>query len=542
MKVFLFTLNASYIHKSLALRCLKKSVENEGFETVCAEFTVKEKRLHVLERLSSEKADIYCFSCYIWNIDEMLSAAEKLKKLLPDSVIVFGGPEVSYESEEFFSSHEYVDFIVQGEGEETLPALCRDVMENGRDMVKRKGRIIHSNPYAGFAGEGILYSKDDVFSSSVIYYESSRGCPFSCSYCLSAAGHGIRSKSARKVLEELLELEKLNDGIKIIKFVDRTFNFDKKRAYEIWRGLLSGKYTGKYHFEICAELLDEEGFDLLSRFPVGKIQLEAGVQSTNPKTLAAINRKSDTEKCIENIRRIKEMENIHIHADLIAGLPLEDINSFAGSFDDVYGSCHMLHLGFLKLLKGSPLYKEADKYGIICSDHAPYEVLKTDAISFEDLLRLHKICDVLDRISNSGHFSYSLAGILEKVDSPFGFFSSLSEYIGNVDLLSQLKLMELFHSFCIPLSAITKEEVNGRLRLDFYIHEAGSCPAFLSGGGELPVPPVYRGLAIRKAGVKIFAPAAEVHRFSFDPSGYYLIDRKNHFCERWTEEEIIKLT
>ncbi len=542
MKVFLFTLDASYIHKSLALRCLKKTVEKAGFDTVCAEFTVKEKRLRVLERLVSERADIYCFSCYIWNIDEMLSAAEKLKKLLPDSVIVFGGPEVSYENEDFFLSHGYVDFIVQGEGEESLPALCRDIAENGCGAVKEKGRIIHSEAYAGFAEEGILYSEDDTFASSVIYYESSRGCPFSCAYCLSAAERGIRSKDAGKVLEELLEFEKIGDGIKIIKFVDRTFNFDKKRAYEIWRGLLAEKYTGKYHFEICAELLDEEGFELLSRFPAGKIQLEAGVQSTNPETLAAINRKSDTEKCIANIRRIKEMGNIHIHADLIAGLPLEDIRSFAGSFDDVYGSCDMLQLGFLKLLKGSPLYKQADKYGILCSDHAPYEVLKTDVLSFDDLLHLHKISDVLDRIANSGHFSYTLAGILEKVDSPFGFFSSLAEAVGSPELLSQLKLIEFFHSFCLSLSVLTKEEVNGRLRLDYYIHETGSCPAFLSGGGELPVPPVYRGIVIRKAGAKIFAPASEVHRFGFDPFGYYLIDRKNHFCERWTEEEISKST
>ena len=201
----------------------------------------------------------------------MKQAAAKLKKLRPEAVILFGGPEVSYEGADFFTECDYVDFLVAGEGEESLPSLCEAIRDRGAEEVKREGRIFRSEPYEGFADAGILYRERDVLDSSVVYYESCRGCPYSCSYCLSAAERGIRAKGAEKVLSELLAFEKLSGGIRVIKFVDRTFNFDRRRAVEIWRGLLSEVYTKTYHFEICAELLDEEAFEVLSRFPKGKI-------------------------------------------------------------------------------------------------------------------------------------------------------------------------------------------------------------------------------------------------------------------------------
>ena len=250
MKTVLFTLNASYIHKSPALRYLGNALKRSGFEIATVEFSVKERRLRVLERLMEEQGEIYCFSCYIWNIEQMLQTAEKLKKLRPDVTVIFGGPEVSYEEETYPESHPYIDFIVAGEGEESLPALCLKIREKGREAALREGRFIRSLPYSGFAEEGIPYAPSDLTSSSVIYYESARGCPYSCSYCLSAAEKGIRSKTAERVIDELLQFER-GQGVRVIKFLDRTFNFDRKRARQILSGLLSEAYTGHYHFEIC---------------------------------------------------------------------------------------------------------------------------------------------------------------------------------------------------------------------------------------------------------------------------------------------------
>ena len=539
MKIVLFTLNASYIHTSLALRCLRNSLNIKGFDTVLLEYTIKEIRLAVLNRLANEKADVYCFSAYIWNITEMLSVAEKLKKILPESAIIFGGPEVSYEDESFFEKHKYVDFIISGEGEKTLPELCEKISKIGREHLKKESQMIQSEPFCDFINTGIAYNSDDKISSSVVYYESSRGCPYSCSYCLSAAEHGIRYKEAEQVLEELLEFQNLNKDIKIIKFVDRTFNFDKSRAIKIWKGLLSEEYRLKYHFEICAELIDEKTIEILSKFSKGKIQLEAGVQSTNPDTLKAINRRGDVNKCIEKIKKLKSLGNIHIHADLIAGLPLESFESFSRSFDELYGACDMLQLGFLKVLKGSPLYYDAKKYGIVYSDTAPYEVLKTDCLSFNDLVKLHNVSDTIDRTKNSGHFKYLLSYAEEKIPSPFNFYLSLSEQLGNPSSLSQLKLIEILYNFVLSILSVEREEAIGRLRLDYYIFEAGSCPSFLNGGGELVVAPIYKAILTKKADAKNSAIGLEVHRFSFDSKGYYLVDRKNHTCERYEEDEIL---
>ncbi len=538
MKAVLFTLDASYVHKSLSIRCLRAPLERSGFDTVCIEHTIKEKRLSILKRLVSECAEIYCFSCYIWNIGEMLALSEKLKKLLPDSAVIFGGPEVSFFWDDFFEAHPYVDFIICGEGEKTLPALCLEIKEKGLCALKQEKRTVRSAPYDGFADEGFLYREEDGINSSVLYYESCRGCPFSCAYCLSAGETGIRAKDANTVLSELLEFEKLNGGIKVIKFVDRTFNFDKKRANAIWQGLLSEKYTAAYHFEICAELLDDEALSLLTRLPKGKVQLEAGVQSTNPRTLEAINRKGDVKKCLSMIEAVKKLGNIHIHADLIAGLPYEDLNTFKRSFDDLYGKCDMLQLGFLKLLRGSPLYDDAEKYGIVCESSAPYEVLKTDVLSFLDIVTLHGIADVLDRVANSAHFKYTLAAVTDKVPSAFDFFLGLSQRLGAVDGISQLKLISELREYIISLDILPESELSSRLALDYYIYESGSCPSFLSGRAEYPVPPIVKSLAIKRAGGNISPATAEAHRFAFSPDKYYLVDRRAHMCIELSAREL----
>jgi len=532
MRVCLFTLNASYSHSSLSLRCLAVALEREGFAVTLCERSLKDKRRGVLEALHKAKADVYGFSCYVWNVSEMMAMAEQLRLLRPDATIVFGGPEVSYETEAFFSACPAADLILAGAGEESLPKLCHALAERGREAVMAEGRILIAEPYYGFGGQGVPYERYPS-DKPMVYYESSRGCPYACAYCLSAAERGVTAKPAGQVLKELTVFESM-PSVKTVKFVDRTFNFDRDRAIAIWQGLRSEIYTKTYHFEICADLIDEDSLACLAQFPKGKVQLEAGVQSIHADTLMAIHRKPDVTRCLDNLRKLKDLGNIHIHADLIAGLPLETLEGVGESFDAVYPCCHMLQLGFLKLLKGSPLQEKAIDYGIVASPIAPYEVLKTDALSFEDLTVLHRIDEVLDRFGNSGHFSRVLAGVMERIRSPFDFFRSLSEAADDVGRLSQLDAMRLLLSVCRPLFEGNEQELIGRMRLDYYTHEAGSCPDFLAGGGELPVAPIRRADCIKKASVHGGTETCEVHRFAFDEEGYYVIDRKRHVCFRVT--------
>ena len=402
MKIVLFALNGSYSHTNLAVRAIGVSLRKAGAEVAIVEKNLKDTKLSVLEELVSQNADIYGFSVYIWNAREMFAFASELKALLPNALTVYGGPEVSFENEEFFSAHPEADVILAGEGEESFVSLARS-FENGELQTPC---IVHSKPYGGFTESGIYYDEIGETPHGLVYYESVRGCPFSCAYCLSSREEGIRAKSVEKTLEDLLAFERFTD-IRTVKLVDRTFNFNRERAKKIWRALSEEKYTKEYHFEVSAALLDEESFELLARVPKGKFRLEIGVQSTNPETVRAVSRALDTGKTLRALERLHEKGNLHIHADLIAGLPYEGYASFGRSFDDVYGKGNVLQLGILKLLRGSRMRAEAEKYGIVYSPQVPYRVLKTDALSFSELMRLERIDGLNDRFSNSGKFGYT---------------------------------------------------------------------------------------------------------------------------------------
>lgn len=289
---------------------------------------------------------------------------------------------------------------------------------------------------------GILYRDGDYAAGDMLYYESSRGCPYSCAYCLSSVEQGIRAKSVEQTLTELLEFERLEKSIKVIKFVDRTFNFDVGRANAIWEALADARYTKNYHFEICASLLNEDSFRVLSRLPQGKVQLEIGLQSTNPRTLAAVSRHINPQKVIAAAERIHAMGNIHVHVDLIAGLPREDYESFQRSFNDAYFCCDMLQLGFLKLLPGTALRKNAADFGCVFSNKPPYTVLETDCLSRDELYRLSQISDLLDRYYSSGKFSECLAFAVTKKSRPFDFYEGLLEYLISTDGRSIRKLSQ----------------------------------------------------------------------------------------------------
>ncbi|MBE6601624.1 MAG: DUF4080 domain-containing protein [Ruminococcaceae bacterium] len=478
MKVALFTLNGSWSHTSLALRCLRRPLERAGFSVELLEYSLRDRTSHVLEQLYRAHADVYSFSCYIWNLTSMLELAQSLRQILPDAKIVLGGPEVSF-GEERFATLPYVDAVICGEGEEALPELCQAFLDGAP-----YARVVHAATANVMTDEGILYRKDDA-RASILYYESSRGCPFRCAYCLSSLTQGVRFKSVAQTLSDLRAFEELEGSGSIIKFVDRTFNADVGRANAIWRALLDPSYTKRYHFEICASLLNEESFEILAQFPKGKIQLEIGLQSTNEETLRASSRHIDPHAVIAAVRRIHEMGNIHVHLDLIAGLPYESYTRFARSFDDAYGSCDLLQLGFLKLLHGTELRRRQEEYGYRCLPNPPYTVLASKWMSYEEMTRLSHIAETLERVVESGRFSHALYLLRAHVESPFAFFEGLTDYFKMVDPrpLQKISQPDVFRYFlqyakeAVP--SLPEEELVRMLALDFSIHEHKNPPSFL---------------------------------------------------------------
>ncbi len=479
MKVVLFAMNGSWSHSNLALRCLREPLEREGFAVTLVEHTLKDRSAHVLEHLFCENADVYGFSCYIWNLPSMLALASDLHRLLPNCRIILGGPEVSFATERFDSA-EGVDGIVCGEGEDAFLKICRSV----RDGLPFS-RIINGGRPDVMRKEGILYRNGES-TGGILYYESSRGCPYRCAYCLSSATVGLRMKSVEQTLCDLAAFEALNTDCRIIKFVDRTFNADPARANRIWEALLSDAYTKHYHFEICASLLNEESFAILERFPKGKIQLEIGLQSTNPQTLAEVSRHVDPTRVIEAAGRIKRMGNIHVHLDLIAGLPYESYERFAQSFDEAYGSCDMLQLGFLKLLHGTALRENMERYGYVCRTEPPYTVLASKWISYPEMQRLSHLAEVRERYDESGKFAHALWYLIPLTKSPFRFWEGLSSYLSERDdrPLQKISQPDAYRYF-LEYALKSVEKVNGdRLRellaLDFSSNEHKNPPAFLS--------------------------------------------------------------
>ena len=479
MKVCLFAVNGSWSHSNLAIRCLRNPLEKVGLCVELIECTLRDPTEFMLEKLWVSNADIYGFSCYIWNIDIMLEVASNLHSIRPNAKIILGGPEVSFDTERF-SSLPFISAIVCGEGENALPALCEKISEG-----KPFQRIVVDNTgYSDFADTGIHY-RDGEETGGILYYESSRGCPFNCSYCLSSATKGVRFKSAAKTLADLEEFEKLHANCKIIKFVDRTFNADAKRANEIWQGLLDEKFTKHYHFEICASLLNEDSFSVLSKFPKGKIQLEVGLQSTFTETLSAVARHIDPEKVISAVRRIHDFSNIHVHLDLIAGLPYESYERFGKSFNDCYGCCDKLQLGFLKLLHGTTLRQNSGKYGYIFEKKAPYTVLGNSWISYPELNRLHRIADTLERYDESGNFAHTLWYLLPFSESPFSFWEALTGYIEKRDSrplrkISQPDAYRYLMEFAISeFTGCNENTLRSFLCTDFKACENKNPPAFL---------------------------------------------------------------
>lgn len=452
MDALFVAVNAKYVHTNIAVRYLTRCCEAKGFDCSFAEFTINEQKDIILKKLYMTDTNIYGFSCYIWNIRMVLEISQNLKKLKPQCKIVLGGPEVSFDAEKILAENEFVDFVFCGEGELLWTEFLSD--------IPKTRQVMQGKPFENMDELPFPYTNDDlknvVAGEKLIYYETSRGCPFSCAYCLSSTTEGVRFLSRERVKTELKRFTEF--GVMTVKFVDRTFNADKKRAIEIWKYCLNLPGDTCFHFEIGADLITDEAIEVLKDAPKGKFQFEIGVQTTNETTISEISRTMNIDVLRNRVKALREQTNVMLHLDLIAGLPFEDFESFKKSFDDVYGMRpHVLQLGFLKLLKGSRLRKKADSYGMLFSDFAPYEIFSNKWISYPEMIKLKGIEDVLERYMNSGRFCRTLEAIDEIIASSFEFFQKLAEFFERRGLIGQgvkrITLYGLLYEFL-------KEELN----------------------------------------------------------------------------------
>ena len=496
-KVILAALNSKYIHSNLALRYLSRfQNNNQKHHVETMEFTINQRLDFIAEELFRKQPDVVLFSCYIWNVEMLRQLCPILKKIMPDCVIGFGGPEVSYESETFLRENPAVDFVMRGEGElvftkylEHLDAGNPATLGEIESLTYRQGDEIFSTPQMHPMDLALLpFPYEDDFSdvqNQIIYYESSRGCPYHCGYCLSSVENGVRFVPLDKVLPDLQKF--LDKNVPQVKFIDRTFNCKKSHAMAIWKYLHEhDNGVTNFHFEITADLIDQETIDFLKTVRKGLFQFEIGVQSTNPQTIRAINRNVDFAALSEIVQQIKDGGNIHQHLDLIAGLPYEDYDSFGCSFNDVYAlHPEQLQLGFLKVLKGSMLHQKQKEFEIVYHDTAPYEVLTTHELPYADTLRLKYVEEMVETYYNSGRFLHTLAYLVPLYESPFAFFEALSQfwvsenyhYLG----LSKMGLFDVLWRFVEQNPKVDKRKLQWEMKFDIALHEKPKkLPAWLT--------------------------------------------------------------
>ncbi len=442
MKISLVAINAKYIHSNLAVYCLETYANTHGMKVEKKEYTINHNADDILAGIYKDNPDVVCFSCYIWNIAYVRELIVELKKICPQMQIWVGGPEVSYNGSSFLKEMSGVDGVMRGEGEETFLELCKHSFTNLSDIkgiVYRDGGNIVTNPEREPMNLDDLpfpYSNLQDLEHRILYYESSRGCPFSCSYCLSSVDKRLRFKSLEKVYEELNLF--LNQKVPQVKFVDRTFNAKKEHALGVWRYIKEhDNGITNFHFEIAADLLGEEEVELLASLRPGLVQLEIGVQSTNEETLKEVRRNSSFHKIWKNVDYLMQAGNCHIHLDLIAGLPYETFARFKKSFDDVYAHRpHQLQLGFLKVLKGSYMEEQKEVYESIFHERPPYEVLKTKWISYGEILALKQVEEMVEVYYNSGQYKTVLRLLEKQFDSPYKLYEALGSFLAEKNPLS----------------------------------------------------------------------------------------------------------
>ena len=498
MKILLAACNAKYIHSNLAVYNLKSCSGEYSSRVVVKEYTINQIRDDILKDIYLEQPDVVCFSCYIWNISFVRELVPDLKKILPQVEFWAGGPEVSYDAVEFLKKNPAFFGVMVGEGEETFHELAGYYIERkpetlsgirgvafrdankGRDIVHTGWRELMDLSKVPFA-----YSNLTEFKNRIIYYESSRGCPFSCSYCLSSIDKKLRFRDIELVKKELQFF--IDNKVPQVKFVDRTFNCKHDHAMEIWRYITEhDNGITNFHFEISADLLRAEELALMKTMRPGLIQLEIGVQSTNPQTIKAIRRTMDFEKLKGIVEQIHSFGNIHQHLDLIAGLPYEGYDSFHKSFCDVYAlRPEQFQLGFLKVLKGSHMMEMTGEYQILYKDREPYEVLSTAWLTYGEILRLKMVESMVEVYYNSGQFKNTLVFLEKYFDDPFRMYEALGRFYekkGYSEIShSRMRRYEILMEFAGEQKEIPSEALSDVMLLDLYLREnLKSRPSFAS--------------------------------------------------------------
>lgn len=498
LKAVLCTLNSKYIHSSLAPWCLAAGVDfycEAGISAEVVEGTINEKASEVTAHITAHAPQAVGFCCYIWNIGQTIGLISLIKERLPDVWIVLGGPEVSYNAQAILAQNPLVDYVISGEGEKPFALLLNALLHAApvEDIpglcYRSTAGIVISAPYIGKVEPPSPYTRRffESLNGRIAYLETSRGCPYSCAYCLSGRCGTVRYNNIERAKSEILMLA--TSGAQTVKLVDRTFNANGKRAYELF-GFIIANYGGAiprgvcFHFEIAGDLLDDETIGLLAGAPIGAMQLEIGLQSFNTRTLEAIHRKTNVARLIKNISQLVGNANIHIHIDLIAGLPFEDWGSFRDSFNIAYSLApNMLQLGFLKLLHGSPMRENPTDFPCEYLQHPPYEVTKTPSLSQDELARLHIVEDALQRIYNSGRFRRTLEYLLQSCDgTPFDLFYRFGVFAGEhgTHRISLDEYTELLYEYFSRPNNIVKLKLRDALVCDRLATDpSGMLPSFL---------------------------------------------------------------
>ena len=484
MKILLAACNAKYIHSNLAVYDLKAYSSDYDEYVILREYTINQPKDEILKDIYSSGADVVCFSCYIWNISFVRELIRDLVKILPKTAFWAGGPEVSYDAEKFLTEMPEMTGVMVGEGEKTFHDLLefyidgKDSLEEISGIAYRTGdKIIHNGwrELMDLSAIPFVYEHLEKFENRIIYYESSRGCPFSCSYCLSSIDKKLRFRDLELVKKELQFF--LDHRVPQVKFVDRTFNCKHEHAMTIWKYILEhDNGVTNFHLEISADLLREEEMELMSQMRPGLIQLEIGVQSTNPETIRAIHRHMDLKKLEHCVNRVHSFRNIHQHLDLIAGLPYEDYDIFHQSFNDVYQmKPDQLQLGFLKVLKGSLMQKEAEGYGIVYKEKEPYEVLSTNWLTYGEVLKLKMVESMVEVYYNSGQFWHTLEYLVPFEKDAFTFYEKLGSFYekkGYSEIShSRMRRYEILLEYLQEETDVPTEVAAQKMLYDLYLRE-----------------------------------------------------------------------
>ena len=490
MKVLLAAVNAKYIHSNLAVYSLR-AYALQRCDGICpreieiAEYTINQPPDEILMDIYGHQPDILCLSCYLWNIISVENLVREIPKILPGIQIWLGGPEVSYNAREMLDKYPEITGIIRGEGEETFADLMDiyhrqpDKKENfsavkGITYWDEEGKVVETPPQdvMDLSRIPFVYEHIEDFRNRIIYYESSRGCPFSCSYCLSSIDKCLRFRDLRLVEKEVKFF--IDHGVPQVKFVDRTFNCRHDHAMAVWTYIKKyDRGITNFHFEVAADLLNDEEIELIRSMRPGLIQLEIGVQSANERTIREIQRTMKLDQVRDRVARIKEMKNVHQHLDLIAGLPYEGYDSFARSFDIVYDmEPEQLQLGLLKVLKGALMHDKAEEYQLLYQDRPPYEVLSTKWLSYGELIRLKQIEEMVEVYYNSGQFRNTIKHLRKEFSSPFAMYEALAAYYRENGLFgrqySRIARYEILHHF---IEVGKQQEYLEWLTLDLYLRD-----------------------------------------------------------------------